>query len=58
MYKLQNLGMKTQDTGQNYLLETKCIADMGADICCASDEMREALGRAPLIDAGGKVVIR
>ena len=32
--------MKTQDTGQNYLLETMCIADTGADICCASDEMR------------------
>ena len=56
MDKLQNLGIKTQDTGQNYLLETTCIADTGADICCASDEMREALGRAPLMDAGGKVV--
>ena len=56
MDKLQNLGIKTQDTVQNYLIETTCIVDMGADICCASDDMREALGRARLIDAGGKVV--
>ena len=56
MSKLQDLGIRTQDTGPNYLLETTCIADTGADICCASDEMREALGRAPLRDASGKVV--
>ena len=56
MSKLQDLGIKTQDAGHNYLLETTCIADTGADICCASDEMREALGRAPLVDAGGEVV--
>ena len=56
MSKLQDLGIKTQDAGRNYLLETTCIADTGADICCTSDEMREALGRAPLRDAGGKVV--
>ena len=49
--KLQNLGIKTQGAGQNYLLETTCIADTGADICCASDEMREAL-----MHAGCKVV--
>ena len=54
--KLQNLGIKIQDAGQNYLLETTCFTDPGADICCASDEMREALGRAPLRDASGRVI--
>ena len=33
MGKLQDLGIKTQDAGQSYLLETTCIADTGADIC-------------------------
>ena len=56
MDKIQNLGIETQDIAQYYLLETTCIADTGADICCASDEVREALGRAPLVDIGGKVV--
>ena len=56
MNKLQNLGVKIQDAGQNYLLETTCIVDTGADICCASDKMREALGRAPLRDASGRMI--
>ena len=30
--------------------------DTGADVCCASDEMREALGHAPLRDALGRVI--
>ena len=30
--------------------------DTGADVCCATDEMREDLGRAPLRDALGRVI--
>ena len=31
--KLQDLGIKTQDAAQNFLIETTCIADTGTDIC-------------------------
>ena len=30
-----------------------CIVDTGADISCTTDEVRDALGRAPLTDADG-----
>ena len=30
--------------------------DTGADVSCASDEMREALGCAPLRDALGRII--
>ena len=53
--KVRDLGINIQDDGENYLLEVTGIVDTGADICCASDGMREALGRAPLRDASGRV---
>ena len=39
--------------GSQYILETSCIVDKGADISCTTDEVRYALGRAPLTDADG-----
>ena len=47
--KIRELGIK------NYLLEVTGIVDTGADVCCASDGMREALS-APLRDALGRVI--
>ena len=38
--KIQSLGFDTKDIGKHYLLETNCIADMGADISCTTDEVR------------------
>ena len=32
-----------------------CIVDTGADISCTTDEVRDALGRAPLTNADGGV---
>ena len=32
------------------------IVDTGADVSCASDEMREGLGRAPFGDALGRII--
>ena len=53
--KVRELGINIQDDGENYLLEVTGIVDTGADVCCASDGMMEALGRAPLRDALGRV---
>ena len=32
------------------------MVNTGADVSCASDEMREGLGRAPLRDALGRII--
>ena len=53
--KLRRLGIETKDIGGQYVLETSCIVDTGADISCTTNEVREALGRAPLTDANGGV---
>ena len=48
--KVRDLGINIQDDGENYLQEVTGIVDTGAD------GMREALGRAPLRDASGRVI--
>ena len=53
--KLGELGIETKKIGGQYVLETSCIVDTGADISCTTDEVRDALGRAPLTDANGGV---
>ena len=53
--KLKLLGIEVRDVGGQYILETNCIVDTGADISCTTNEVREALGRAPLTDANGGV---
>ena len=54
--KLRKMGIEIQEDGENYLLEVTGIVDTGADVSCASDEMREGLGRAPLRDALGRII--
>merc|ERR1712208_85848 len=54
--KLRKMGIEIQEDGENYLLELTGIVDTGADVSCASDEMREGLGRAPLRDALGRII--
>ena len=54
--KVRELGINIQNDGENYLLEVTGIVDTGADVCCASNGMREALGPAPLRDALGRVI--
>ena len=41
--------------GSQYILETSCIVDTGANISCTTDEVRDALVRAPLTDADGGI---
>ena len=53
--KLGELGIETKKIGGQYVLETSCIVDTGADISCTTDEVRDALGRAPITDANGGV---
>merc|ERR1711895_187752 len=47
--------METKKIGGQYILETSCIVDTGANISYTTDEVRDALGRAPLTDANGGV---
>ena len=42
--KLKLLGIEVRDVGGQYILETNCIVDTGADISCTTNEVREALG--------------
>ena len=53
--KLKLLGIDVKDVGGHYLLATSFIVDTGADISCTTNDVREALGRPPLTDAGGSV---
>ena len=53
--RLAELGIETKKIGNQFILETSCIVDTGADISCPTDEVRDALGRAPLTDANGGV---
>ena len=53
--KLGELGIETKKIGGQYVLETSCIVDTRVDISCTTDEVRDALGRAPLTDANGGV---
>ena len=49
--KLGELGIETKKIAWQYVLETSCIVNTGADISFATDEVRDALGRGPLKDA-------
>ena len=51
--KLNELGIESREMGDQVKLETSCIVDTGADISCTTNEVRDALGRAPLTDANG-----
>ena len=53
--RLTELGIETKKMGIQYILEASCIVDTGADISCTTDEVSDALGRAPLTDADGGV---
>ena len=55
--KLERMGIEVQEDGDNLLLEVMGIVDTGADVSCVSNEMREGLGRAPLKDALGKIIV-
>ena len=48
MEKLAELGIETKKMGSQFILETSCIVDTGENISCTTDEVRDALGRAPL----------
>ena len=41
--KLRKMGIEIQEDGDNYLLEVTGIVDTGADVSCASDEVRGGL---------------
>ena len=55
--KLGELGIETMKIGGQYFLETSCIVDTCADISCTTDEVKDALGKAPLMDANGGVIV-
>ena len=44
MERLAELGIETKKMGSQFILETSCIVDTGADISCTTDEVRDALG--------------